>query len=101
MNDSSTSDRVVYLGSGRRLQRRWFGWQRSCEPDSEWQQQLAQEMEAAGQEMSRRGLRLVQIVPVMSAAGLRGSSTEGVWLYFTQSTPHESAQQDQGHQFMY
>ena len=88
MNDSSIPGRVVYLGSKPRVRRRWFGWLRSPEPDGDWRQQLAQEMEAACQEMSRRGLRLVQIVPVMSAVGLRGSWTEGVWLAFAQAVPN-------------
>jgi hypothetical protein len=112
MNDSSSSDRVVYLGTSRRQKRRWFGWLRSPEPDGEWRQQLALEMEAACQEMSRRGLRLVQIVPVMSAASLRGSWTAGVWLSFTQAAPNPpsgsplqggraAVQQARAHQFVF
>jgi hypothetical protein len=84
MTDSSASERVIYIGAERRLKRRWLGWLGFSEPDSDWRQRQAQEIEDACQEMSRRGLRLVQIVPVLSAGSLGGSRTEGAWLFFSQ-----------------
>jgi hypothetical protein len=52
------------------------------EPEREWRQRLAQEMEDACQEMARRGLRLTSVVPTLSSGAFQGSWTEGAWLYF-------------------
>lgn len=84
MTEPSASDRVIYLGAERRRKRRWFDWFGLSEPDPDWRRRQAQEIEDACQEMSRRGLRLVQIVPVLTAGNLRGSRTEGAWLFFSQ-----------------
>ena len=84
MGEINLSDRVIYIGSERRLKRRWLGWLGMYEPEREWRQRLAQEMESACQEMSRRGLQLVGVIPVLSAQSMKGSWTEGAWLYFNQ-----------------
>ena len=73
--------RVVYVGTGRRT--RWsLGPLKQYEEEKTWRQRLAQEQEDAFAEMSRQGLHLVDVVPVISSADLRGGWTEGVWLYF-------------------
>ena len=74
--------RVVYVGTERR--REVFGplKLKRHEQERTWRQRLAQEQEDACAEMSRQGLRLVNVVPVLSSADLRGGWTEGVWLYF-------------------
>ena len=69
--------RVVYVGTGRRARR--FFWH---EQERIWRQRLAQEQEVACAEMSQQGLRLVNVVPVLSSGDFRGGWTEGVWLYF-------------------
>ena len=70
--------RVVYVGTGQRP-----SWPlKRSERERTWRQQLAQMQEDACTEMSQQGLRLVNVVPVLNAADLRGSWTEGVWLYF-------------------
>jgi hypothetical protein len=82
MIDTTTHSRVIYVGTAR--QRRVDGWRwlGLFEPERVWRQRLAQEMEDACQEMARRGLRLNQVVPVVSAESLKGTWTEGAWLYF-------------------
>ncbi|MBF8267771.1 MAG: hypothetical protein HW388_1279 [Dehalococcoidia bacterium] len=70
--------RVMYVGSGRKRVGMW-----QWEPEREWRQRLATEMEQACQEMSRHGLRLLTVVPVLSAGDMKGGWTEGAWLYFT------------------
>jgi hypothetical protein len=82
MAEASASYRVVYVGTGRQPRRRFLGSLSVFEPERDWRQRLAQEMEAACQEMARRGLRLVDVVPALSAESMKGSWTEGVWLYF-------------------
>jgi hypothetical protein len=52
------------------------------ESERAWRQRLAEEMEGACQEMERRGLRLVRVVPHMSSTSFQGSWTEGAWLFF-------------------
>ena len=74
----SAAYRVMYVGSGRQRVGMW-----QWEPESEWRQRLATEMEQACQEMARQGLRLLTVVPVMSSGDLKGGWTEGAWLYFT------------------
>jgi len=81
-NDAATN-RVVYVGTERRLNRRLFGSIGLFEPERGWRLRLAQEMEDACQEMARRGLQLTQVVPVYSAETFKGSWTEGAWLYFS------------------
>ena len=101
MTESSATDRVIYIGAGRRLKRRWFGRPGLAGPECEWRQCLAQEMEDACQEMSRRGLRLVQIVPVISAGAMRGSWTEGAWLYFSQPLASGTELRFRDHQYAF
>ena len=81
--DGNTSARVVYVGTGRQRRSGWLGRIGLFEPERIWRQRLANEMEAACQEMERSGLSLLQAVPVLSAESFKGSWTEGVWLHFT------------------
>ena len=75
--------RVVYVGTGRRFSfRRFLETLKGHEQERTWRQRLAQEQEDACAEMSQQGLRLINVVPVLSSADLRGGWTEGVWLYF-------------------
>jgi hypothetical protein len=99
MGEFNLSDRVIYIGSERRLKRRWLGWLGMYEPEREWRQRLAQEMETACQEMSRRGLRLVGVIPVLNAQSMKGSWTEGAWLYFNQPALVESEPRVRDRQF--
>ena len=81
-------DRVVWVGTGRRSRRgsrRFFGGNVGNEPEREWRERLAQEMNEARDEMASRGLRLAAIVPVQSSGDLRGGWTEGTWLHFTRA----------------
>src|SRR5690349_5884719 len=66
MSSAMGDSRVIYVGSSRQRTGRWFGMFPRYEPEHEWRQRLATEMDAACQEMSRRGLSLVQVVPVLS-----------------------------------
>ena len=82
MSGATTSYRVIYVGTGRRPRGRVLGRVGLYESERAWRQRLAQEMEEACQEMARRGLRLIQVVPILSSASVQGGWTEGVWLYF-------------------
>ncbi len=77
-----TNYRVVYVGTGRQRGDRWLGIVPRYEPERDWRHRLAQEMEDAAQEMARRGLRLINVVPVQSSVSMQGGWTEGAWLYF-------------------
>ena len=79
-------DRVIWVGTGRRSRhfRRFLGGVRH-EPEREWRERLAQEMNEACDEMASQGLRLASIVPVASSVGLQGGWTEGAWLDFTRA----------------
>lgn len=83
MSSSLGDSRVIYVGGSRRSIGRWLWFMPRYEPEHEWRQRLATEMEDACEEMSRRGLRLVQIVPVASSVSLQGAWTEGAWLHFS------------------
>jgi hypothetical protein len=87
MSSAMGDSRVIYVGSSRQRTGRWFGMFPRYEPEHEWRQRLATEMDAACQEMSRRGLSLVQVVPVLSSVSMQGAWTEGAWLYFTSARP--------------
>ena len=79
-------DRVIWVGTGRRSRRRrLFGGNVGHEPEREWRERLAQEMNEACDEMASDGLRLAGIVPVHSSGDLRGGWTEGAWLHFTRA----------------
>ena len=91
MSNTPTADRVIYLGSGRIRRTGFAGWLGSFEPERVWRQRLAQEMEDVCQELARRGLRLIQVVPVLSAESFKGSWTEGAWLYFGDVDAQSSA----------
>ena len=91
MSDTTTNSRVIYLGSGRIRRTGFAGWLGLLEPERVWRQRLAQEMEDACQEMARRGLQLIQVVPVLSAESFKGSWTEGAWLYFGDADASSSA----------
>ena len=94
MSDTTSESRVVYAGTGRRVRTRLLGIFGIYEPEREWRQRLAQEMEDACQEMARRGLRLTAVVPVLSSSSFQGSWTEGAWLCFgTAESPMVAASQ--------
>jgi hypothetical protein len=79
----NAESRVVYIGTGRGARKNAWGRIGFSEPEADWRRRLAQEMEEACQEMARRGLRLTQVVPVLSSASGQGSWTEGAWLFFS------------------
>ena len=87
MTSSLGDSRVIYVGDSRRRTGRWLGLFPRYEPEHEWRQRLATEMENACEEMSRRGLHLVQVVPVLSSVSMQGAWTEGAWLYFSSARP--------------
>ena len=79
-------DRVIWVGTSRRSRRRrFFGGDVGHEPEREWRERLAQEMNDACDEMAGLGLRLASIVPVDSSTGLQGGWTEGAWLHFARA----------------
>jgi hypothetical protein len=82
MTDDRLNYRVIYVGAGRQRTRRLLGFIPVYEPEPEWRQRLASEMEDVSQEMARRGMRLSQVVPILSSVSLQGGWTEGAWLYF-------------------
>ena len=90
MNDPSALCRVVYAGTDRQPRSRVFGRIGLYESERAWRQRLAQEMEDACQEMARRGLYLVAVVPTLSSTTWQGSWTEGAWLYFASAKAHPS-----------
>ncbi len=82
MKETAATYRVVYIGTGRQPRTRFLGRIGRYESERAWRQRLAGEMEDACQEMARRGLRLIQVVPILSTATWKGSWTEGAWLFF-------------------
>jgi hypothetical protein len=82
--------RVVFVGAGRQRTSRLLGFIPVYEPEREWRHRLAKEMEDVSQEMARRGLRLIQVVPVLSSVSLQGGWTEGAWLYFESERDREA-----------
>jgi hypothetical protein len=87
MSSDVGDSRVIYVGNSRQRTGRWFGVFPRYEPEHEWRQRLATEMEATCAEMSRRGLHLVHVVPVLSSVSMQGAWTEGAWLYFASARP--------------
>ena len=87
MSSDVGDSRVIYVGSSRQRTGRWFGMFPRYEPEHEWRQRLAPEMESTCAEMSRRGLSLVHVVPVLSSVSMQGAWTEGAWLYFASARP--------------
>jgi hypothetical protein len=87
MSSEMGDSRVIYVGSPRKRTERLFGLIPRYEPEHEWRQRLAAEMDDVCVEMGRRGLGLVQVVPVLSSVSMQGSWTEGAWLYFTSARP--------------
>lgn len=77
-NDARATDRVIWVGTGRRGHVR-------PESDRDWRERLAQEMNEACDEMASQGLRLASIVPVQSSRALWGGWTEGAWLHFARA----------------
>jgi hypothetical protein len=75
--------RVVYVEVERRSRSsgigRWFG---AREPLRETRQRLAEDMERIGQEMLRRGLRLVTVTPMVCQEPPTIAATEAVWMHF-------------------
>lgn len=96
MNDATATYRVVCIGSGRQPRPRLLGRMGLYEAERTWRRRLAQEMEAACQEMARRGLRLVQVVPLLSTATWQGTWTEGAWLYFGPASPGSTPRTEVG-----
>ena len=78
----NAESRVIYVGTGRGSRKSALGRVGFFEPEADWRRRLAQDMEQTCQEMARRGLRLIQVVPVLSSANYKGSWTEGAWLFF-------------------
>ena len=87
MSSAMGESRVIYVGSPRRRSQRLFGLIPRYEPEHEWRQRLAAEMDDICAEMGRRGLHLMQVVPVLSSVSMQGAWTEGAWLYFTSARP--------------
>ena len=87
-NAAQTMDRVIWVGTGRQsrrgIRRFWFG-DDAKEPERDWRERLAGEMNDACDEMAGQGLRLASIVPVLSSTGLQGGWTEGAWLHFARA----------------
>jgi hypothetical protein len=79
--------RVIYVGTGRRRRSGVLGLVGMFEHERCWRERLAKEMETVCEEMQRRGLRLKEVVPVLSAESFKGSWTEGAWLVFTDPAP--------------
>ena len=71
---TSATYQVVYVGSGRRS--KW--WWPTRENERAWRQRLAQEQADVCADRAQRGLRLVNVVPVLSSTGFQGAWTEGV-----------------------
>lgn len=80
----SLNNRVVFVGTGRRSKGPgWLtGWW-LYEDERIWRQRLAEEMEDMCVEMESKGLKLSHVVPVLKSESMKGSWTEGVWMYFT------------------
>ena len=77
---------MIWIGTARRGVRRFFGLRGGGEPEREWRERLAQEMNEACDEMASQGLRLAGIVSVQTSAELWGGGwTEGAWLHFTRA----------------
>ena len=87
MSSAMGDSRVIYVGSSRQRTGRWFGLFPRYEPEHEWRQRQATEMDDACAEMGRRGLYLMQVVPVLSSVSMQGAWTEGAWLYFSSAGP--------------
>ena len=83
--EARSIDRVIWVGTGRRGWRRFFGVNIGNEPNRDWRERLAQEMNEACDEMASHGLRLAGIVPVQSSREFQGGWTEGAWLHFTRA----------------
>jgi hypothetical protein len=80
--EMSEESRVVYVGGGRESRKNALGLVGFTEPETEWRKRQAQDLEVACHEMARLGLRLTQVVPVLSTTANAGSWTEGAWLFF-------------------
>jgi hypothetical protein len=79
---SDGEHRVIYIGAESQPHKGFWGRMIGRESNSGWRRQLAAEMEDACQEMTRRGHRLLQVVPVLNTAYEKGGWTEGAWLFF-------------------
>ena len=84
---ASATYQVVYVGTGRRG--KWW-WGPAKENERLWRQRLAKEQEEVCADKAQQGLRLVNVVPVLSSGDLRGGWTEGVWLYFARADTERS-----------
>lgn len=75
--------RVVYVEVERKRRPDTFGRLTGArEPLRETRQRLAGEMERIGEEMQRRGLRLIGVTPIVHGEGLSAIETEAVWMHF-------------------
>ena len=83
-DDARPIDRVIWVGTGRQSRGGFLGFLRD-EPARDWRERLAQEMNAACDEMASQGLRLASVVPVASSREFHGGWTEGAWLHFTRA----------------
>jgi hypothetical protein len=73
--------RVIYIGAESQSHKGLWGRMSGRESNSRWRRQFAAEMEDACREMTRRGHRLLQVVPVVNTAYETKGWTEGVWLF--------------------
>ena len=80
--EAQTMDRVIWVRMGRRRGVRRF---LKAEPERDWGERLAEEMNEACDEMAGEGLRLASIVSVASSTALQGGWTEGAWLHFARA----------------
>lgn len=83
--EAQPMDRVIWIGTGRKSRGGRLRRFSKSEPEREWRERLAQEMNEACDEMASQGLRLASIVPVESSVELQGGWTEGAWLHFTRA----------------
>lgn len=74
--------RVIYIGTDRKPHHGFWSRMSGQTADGDWRRQVAAEMEDACQEMTRRGHRLLHVVPVLNSVNDKGSWTEGAWLFF-------------------
>ena len=75
---ASATYQVAYVSTRR--PGKW--WWPTMENEHRRRERLTKEQEDLCANRSQEGLRLVNVVPVLSSGSFQGSWTEGVWLYF-------------------
>jgi hypothetical protein len=79
--------RVIYVGADQQPRTGFWDRINRKESDSVWRSRVAAEMEDACREMTRRGHRLIQVVPILGTSNYKGSWTESAWLFFGPAEP--------------